>query len=173
MDTPFAQRTHEKMKEVLMNSEASGPSIHYYMIRGGSIKRNITIWESGLVGNEYIKAYGHYHVNDFEETYTMLAGEGMILLQSPIIDHSIDYFKVIKVKTGDIIVIPPRMGHLALNTSKTWLVTSDDSPTDLGHANYEPIREMKGFAYYVIEKDGKPDFIKNPFYKNVPEITFS
>ncbi|MDO8430766.1 MAG: glucose-6-phosphate isomerase family protein [Candidatus Taylorbacteria bacterium] len=173
MIQPFATRTHEKMKEVLMNPEAMGPDIHYYMIRGGSIKKNITIWESGTSGDEYIKAYGHYHKDDLEETYTILAGEGMILLQSPIIDSSVESFKVIKVKEGDTVRIPGSMGHLALNTGNTWFVTKDDSPTSLDHADYEPIRNMKGFAYYVIRKDDKPAFIKNPFYKTVPEIDIS
>ena len=39
MIQPYAARTHEKMKEVLMNPEASGPELHYYMIRGGSDKK--------------------------------------------------------------------------------------------------------------------------------------
>ena len=65
---PYAARTHEKMQEVLMQPEASGPAIHYYMIRGGSNKRNITVWEAGTVGNEYIKTYGHYHLGNLDET---------------------------------------------------------------------------------------------------------
>ena len=179
MIKPFAERTHEKMKEVLMNPEASGPAIHYYMIRGGSNKRNITVWEPGTIGGEYIKAYGHYHIGDLEEYYTILEGEGMILLQSPIVDGSIDSFKAIRVKTGAKIHIPKNTGHLALNTGKTWLVTSDDSPVNFeekdpvslpGHADYEVVRKMNGFAYYVIEKDGQPFFIKNPKYKNVPPV---
>ena len=40
------------MKDVLMNPEANGPDIHYYMIRGGSEKKNITVWETGTVGGE-------------------------------------------------------------------------------------------------------------------------
>ena len=177
----FAERTHDKMKDVLLYPEASGPDIHYYMIRGGSDKRNITVWEPGTVGGEYIKAYGHYHVGDLEEYYTILEGEGMILLQSPIEDRKIKSFKVIKVKAGDKIHIPKNTGHLALNTGKTWLVTSDDSPVNFeekdpvsmpGHADYESVRKMHGFAYYVVEKDGKPDFIKNPEYVDTPEIEF-
>ncbi len=179
MIKPFAERGHEKMKEVLMNPEASGPAIHYYMIRGGSDKRNITIWEPGTIGGEYIKAYGHYHVGDLEEDYTILEGEGMILLQSPIADGSVSSFKAIHVKTGNTIHIPKNTGHLALNTGKTWLVTSDNSPVNFeekdavslpGHADYEVVKNMNGFAYYVIEQDGKPVFVKNPKYNNVPPV---
>ena len=175
----FAERTHEKMREVLLHPDAQGPLIHYYMIRGGVEKRNITIWEAGTVGGEYIKAYGHYHIGNLEEDYTVLEGEGMMLLQSPIVDRSVESIKAINVKAGDKVHIPRNTGHLALNTGKTWFVTSDDSPVNFeeknpvslpGHADYESVRKMKGFAYYVVEKDGKPAFIKNPQYINIPEI---
>ena len=182
--TPYAERTHDKMKEVLMTPDASGPAIHYYMIRGGSEKRNITVWESGTVGDEYIKAYGHYHIIQFSETYKILEGEGLLLLQvrkkdasgTPI-DDEIESFKAIKVKAGDIITIPALAGHLMVNTGSTWLVTSDDSPVNLddsasmpAHADYEAVKRMHGFAYYVIKKDGQPIFIKNPNYISVPEV---
>lgn len=31
----YAARTHAEMKDVLMDPNAKGPEIHYYMIRGG------------------------------------------------------------------------------------------------------------------------------------------
>ncbi len=180
MIKPFAERTHTKMKDVLMNPNSPAPEIHYYMIRGGIHKKNITVWETGTVGGEYIKAYGHYHIGNLEEDYNIISGEGIILMQSPIINDSVEDFTAIFVKAGDKIHIPKNTGHLALNTGKTWLVTYDDSPVDFedrdpislpGHADYESVRTMRGFAYYVIEKDGKPAFVKNPTYKNVPEVT--
>ncbi|HEY9583766.1 MAG TPA: glucose-6-phosphate isomerase family protein [Candidatus Paceibacterota bacterium] len=179
MIEPFAKRDHEKMREVLMSPDSPGPEIHYYMIRGGSDKRNITVWGPGTIGGEYIKAYGHYHVGDLEENYTILEGEGIIILQSPIVNGSVESFKAIKVKAGDKVHIPKNTGHLAINIGKTWLVTSDDSPVDFhekdavsrpGHADYEPFRKMQGAAYYIVEKYGKPTLVKNKNYKNVPEV---
>lgn len=182
---PFADRPHEKMKEVLMHPEAEGPQVHYYMIRGGSGKTNITVWETGTVGGEYIKTYGHYHVGHLDETYHVLAGEGVILLQSrrknqsgnPI-DDEIEAFYAIKVKTGDRVFIPSGIGHLAVNVGKVWLVTSDDSPVNFaeadpvslpGHADYTPIKKLRGFAYYLVEENGKPALIKNHNYKYTAE----
>ncbi len=185
---PFASRPHEKMKDVLMDPSIVGPKIHYYMIRGGSDKRNITVWETGTVGGEYIKTYGHYHIIDFKETYTIAEGEGVLLLQirkkdgeGNWIDDEIDSFSAIKVKTGDIIPIPSFAGHALVNTGKTWLVTSDDSPVNLSgdsvsmpeHADYKVIEKMHGMAYYVIEKDGESALVKNPAYKSVPEAVIS
>jgi oxalate decarboxylase/phosphoglucose isomerase-like protein (cupin superfamily) len=182
---PYAQRTHEKMMEVLMDPKASGPEVHYHMIRGGSEKTNITIWEPGTVGGEYIKAYGHYHVGKLDETYKILSGEGFVVMQkrkldpkgNPI-DGEIESFKAVHVTAGDSVFIPSGMGHYAVNTGKTWLVTSDDSPVNFeekdpvslpGHADYEPFRKLHGAAYYIIDKKGKPEFVKNPNYKNIPE----
>jgi len=183
---PYASRTHEKMKEVLMSPDAPGPAVHYYMIRGGSDKRNITIWESGTVGGEYIKTYGHYHVDELDETYWILAGEGVILQQKLVVENGIpqqdkvEEFKAIPVKAGDSVYMPPNVGHLAVNTGKTWFVTADDSPVagtgDSSsmpvHADYERVKNMRGFAFYVIEKDGKPALIVNKLYKEVRTTDF-
>lgn len=185
---PFADRPQEKMREVLMTPDASGPEVHYYMIRGGKDKKNVTVWETGTVGGEYIKTYGHYHVGKLDETYWIVAGEGIVLLQirkqdsqgNPI-DNEIEKFYAIPVKAGDEVFIPSGTGHLVVNTGKTWLVTIDDSPVNFeeldpvslpGHADYEPVKNLKGFAYYVVEKDGKPTLVKNENYKSVPEAAW-
>ncbi len=183
---PFAQRTHEKMKEVLMDANASGPDVHYYMIRGGNEKRNITVWEPGTIGGEYIKTYGHYHILDFSETYRIIEGEGILLLQirkkdteGNWIDDEIESFKALRVKAGEEITIPAFSGHALVNIGKTWLVTSDDSPVNLtpqdtasmpAHADYEVIRRTQGLAFYVVEKDGEPMLVRNENYKVVPDV---
>lgn len=182
---PFAERGQDKMKEVLMNPNASAPAVHYYMIRGGSDKGNITVWESGVVGGEYIKTYGHYHVGDLDETYRILLGEGIVLLQkrqkdsvgNPV-DDQITEFHAVYLKAGEEIFIPSEYGHLMVNTGSSWLVTADDSPVNFGeahavsmpgHADYEAVRKMKGFAYYVVEEDSKPTLIRNTLYSSAPE----
>lgn len=178
---PFAERGHEKMREVLMSPDATGPAVHYYMIRGGTEKENITVWEPGTVGGEYIKAYGHYHIGDISETYHILRGEGILMLQrrEDGKDDEIATAIAVYAKAGDSLPIPTGIGHLMVNTGKTWLATADDSPVNFaekdpvslpGHADYETVRKMKGFAYFVVEKDGKPTFVKNPTYKSVPEV---
>ncbi len=184
MINPYASRSHEAMKDVLMNPAAAGPAIHYYMIRGGGEKTNITVWEPGQIGGEYIKAYGHYHVGKLDETYTVLQGTGIVIQQKrktdgaglPL-DDEIESFEARAVKPGDKVFIPSGNGHLALNTGTTWFVTSDDSPVNFeekaaasmpGHADYAPFKKLHGAAYYVIEKNGQPTLVKNPKYKTVP-----
>jgi len=184
----YASRPHEKMREVLMDPEAPGPAVHYYMIRGGSDQRNVTVWEPGKVGDEYIKTYGHYHVGDLDENYWILLGEGIALLQKLATDKNgnmipdvAEEFKAIRVKAGDKVYMPPAYGHLVANVGKTYFVTTDDSPVDFeekdpvslpGHADYELVKQMRGFAYYVVERDGKPALVKNPLYKEVQKTDF-
>lgn len=185
MFKPFAERSNDKMKEVLMSPGITGPEVHYYMIRGGKDKTNITVWETGMVDGEYIKTYGHYHVGNISETYSIIQGTGILLLQKrkvsidglPI-DDEIESFKALKVKTGDKIFIEPEIGHLIVNTGNIWLVTSDDSPVypdDVdpaglpGHADYKAVQKMGGFAYFVVEKEGVPTLVINPKYKIIPK----
>lgn len=164
-----------------MSPNASGPAFHYYMIRGGSRKHNITVWETGTVDNEYIKTYGHYHIGNLDETYRVLFGEGVVLQQKLVEKNGapqsdrVEEFKAIQVRAGDLIYMPPKYGHLVVNTGKTWLVTADSSPiagpddsaSMPGHADYEMVRAMRGFAYYVVKKEGKPALAVNKLYKEI------
>jgi glucose-6-phosphate isomerase len=183
---PFATRDQGKMKEVLMDPNALGPEIHYYMIRGGKDKKNVTVWETGTVGDEYIKTYGHYHIGNLDETYWFLEGEGIAVLQkrktgsdgNPV-DDEIDSIFAIKVKAGNSLFIPSGMGHLVVNIGSTWLVTADDSPVNFeevdpvslpGHADYEAVQRMHGFGYYLVAENGQPKAVPNTNYKNLPKL---
>lgn len=186
-------RDHAKMQEVLMNPEAQGPSIHYHMIRDEKNPatgkgNNITIWEAGKVGGEYIKTYGHYHIGDLDETYKVISGEGIIILQElavgadgKMIPDRVVKFIVKPVNEGDEVFIPANYGHLAVNTGNRFFVTWDDSPVNFegkaneasmpGHADYEMVKRTRGFAYYVVEgKDGKPALVRNKLYKDVQGV---
>lgn len=179
----YASRSHEAMQDVLMTPTAQGPSIHYYMIRGSSEIGNITVWEPGTVGTEYLKTYGHYHVGDLKETYHVLSGTGFAILQKRALDSAgqplndiIENFQLIPVQEGSVVHMDSGDGHLLVNTGSTFLVTTDDSPVHFttvdtaslpGHADYEAVKAMHGFAYYVVEHDGKPALVQNPLYKEI------
>ncbi len=177
----FIPRTHEKMREVLMDPQGMGPAIHYYMIRGGRDQKNITVWEPGTISGEYIKTYGHYHVGNIEESYSVLFGEGIALLQRLAVDSNgsiiadvVEEFKAIIVKPDDSIHMEPGWGHVLVNTCETFLVTSDNTVVSFddapvtgtsGHVDYLSVKSMQGFAYYVVEHNGKPALKRNPKYK--------
>lgn len=184
----YVARTHEKMQEVLMDPKGIGPAIHYYMIRGGRDQKNITVWEPGTISGEYIKTYGHYHVGAIEETYLVLFGEGIALLQRLAVDSNgtmipdeVEEFTALKVSPGDSLHMEPGWGHVLVNTGVTFLVTSDNTvvsfedipPVDsTGHVDYLSVKAMQGFAYYVVEHEGKPALKKNTHYKNVQKEDF-
>ena len=179
----LAVRTHEAMQPVLMDPTAPGPAVHYYMIRGGSDQRNVTVWEPGTVGGEYIKTFGHYHIGQLDETYTFVQGEGVLLLQKlekdangALLPARVAEFKAVQVKSGQTYFISAGYGHLVVNVGSTYFVTTDDSPVDFdehdpaslpGHADYQMVRQMRGFAFYVVERDGQPVLVKNPRYESV------
>ena len=173
------------MKDVLMELDAAGPDVHYHMVRGGKDLRNITIWEPGKVGKEYIKTYGHYHVGDISETYWIIYGEGVTIAQKrvvgsdgEIVDDEIEEIRIVRVKAGEAVYMPRGWAHAAVNIGEAFFATADDSPVNFeevdpsslpGHADYEPIKKMRGMAYYIVEENGQPTLVKNPTYKNVPE----
>jgi len=180
----LALRTHKKMQDVLMDQNGVGPTVHYYMIRGGVDQKNTTVWEPGTISGEYIKTYGHYHVGELSENYLFAYGQGVALLQKlaeaengDLIADEVEEFQAISVKTGDNVFMPLKFGHLVVNTGQTYLVTIDDSPVDFedrdpvsfpGHADYELVRQMRGFAYYVVEdENGNPALKRNPLYKSI------
>ena len=170
---------------MLMSPDANGPQVHYYVIRGGMDKTNVTVWEVGKVGEEYIKTYGHYHAGEISETYKILQGEGVFLLQKRktgidgnLLDDTLESFIAVKVKENDKVFIPSGYGHLVVNTGKTWLVTSDNSPVNFekkdpvslpGHAEYSAVKKMHGFGYYLVEEKGQVKLIKNGNYKDLPQ----
>ena len=194
-----APRSHAKMTEVLMSPSAIGPDIHYWMVRGNVLDKepndgqawsgnNITIWEIGKAGREYIKTYGHVHAGNLSETYKILEGNGIALLQKLAVDKTgnmipniVEEFRAVPVRKGQELYIPEGIGHLVVNIGGDVLVTQDDSPVHLsdsdpsawpGHADYELVRQMRGFAYYVVEHNGKPAFIINYLYKEVRSNDF-
>jgi oxalate decarboxylase/phosphoglucose isomerase-like protein (cupin superfamily) len=182
-----AERSHEEMKPVLFAPDATGPNTHYYMIRGGSQLGNITAWIPGTIGGEYIKAFGHYHITDFVETYTVIHGEGVMVMQKRgNSNDTLESFIAVKLTKGQSISIPAFWGHGMINTGTEWLITVDDSPVSVpsnntdskeadapSHADYEPIRTQKGFGYYLVEGEKNAvEFIKNPTYTTLPEVQF-
>lgn len=173
------------MKDVLLHPEADAPDVFYHMVRGGKDLRNITIWEPGKVGNEYIKTYGHYHVGNIEETYWIIYGEGITIAQKRIIgsdgepvDDETEDIIIVRVKAGEAVYMPRGWAHAAVNIGETFFATADDSPVNFedvdpsslpGHADYDSIKRMRGMAYYIVEKDGEPTLVKNPTYTKVPD----
>lgn len=148
------------LREVLMNPSAEGPESVYVMIRG---EPNITVLVPGKIGREFTKTHGHYHKDNRSETYKVLFGEGKMLIQN----RDASNVQLLEMKVGQEVVVPEGHAHTMINTGKGPLVTVDGCPPDVGTNvnDYEPIKEKRGFAKYIIENEiGEVELVPNPAY---------
>lgn len=178
-----ATRLLKEMKEVLVDKEITVPSELYYMYRslhkikdGADIRKNklrydVSVIRSDRLGNEFMKTAGHYHPGYFGELYEILSGAAWCLLQKrDDKDHKIiEDVILVKAKTGDKIVIPPKYGHILINVGKRDLVASNWVSSEFS-SEYELYKQMQGAAYYIFEDNLGERFEVNPQYKSVPKI---
>lgn len=150
------------MKPVLKDPEALGPDPVYEVYKdldNGWI--NKTILSSGNYSGEFPKTFGHYHADGKTEIYHIESGNGLLILQDE------NQVLLIKVNAGQDVTIQPQFGHAWVNIGTTPLISYDDhqDPQD----NYQPIAEKHGLAYYIMDDNGQPQAVPNPYYKNRPE----
>lgn len=125
----------------------------------GHLQHCTSVVFPGKVGDEYFMTKGHFHARrNTGEIYLGLQGEGWILLQD-----EADTIKVLPIKPGVIVYIPPGWAHRTVNTGKVPLVFFAVYPGEAGH-DYGVI-EKKGFAQLVVERNGVPVLIPNPNYR--------
>jgi glucose-6-phosphate isomerase len=137
----------------------------YYIFRGvkekNEIRYDITVIPPNLLGKEFVKTKGHYHIGNFGELYKVLAGEGIFLMQKK--DLSDVYF--VRAKRGDFVKIPPNYGHTIINPSgKTLKIANWVSK--YCQSDYQSIEKMGGFCYYYTI-DG---WVENKNYKKIPKL---
>lgn len=114
----------------------------------------------GKVGKEYYMTKGHFHqVLDTAEVYYTLSGEGYMLMETPEGEWTAE-----ALSAGKAVYVPPRWAHRSINTGETPLITFFTFRGDAGH-DYGTI-ELKGYRRLIVEgKDGKPEIIENPKWK--------
>lgn len=137
----------------------------YYMHRGvkteNDIRYDITVIPKGMLGEEFIKTKGHYHIGNYGELYKVLAGEVIFLIQKK--DLKDAYY--VKTKKGEYISIPPGYGHVAINPSYKTLRLANWVSKDC-KSDYESIEKKKGFCYYYTISG----WLKNKSYKKIPTL---
>ena len=176
METKLSVRKISEMREVTMSSEAlakedDGSVVEdtYYMIRRPGM--NLTILPEYRLGREYPKTYGHFHEPESEETYEVLLGEAAILIQRG--TDPVEEIKLIKLKKGDSFTVPKGYAHSLINLGEGPVVTLDDYDPAEFRNNYDPIREKRGFAHYLLEEDKELKATPNSNYAEVPSLKIS
>jgi glucose-6-phosphate isomerase len=163
------------MREILADKEfaKNAPNIDlYYMYRSlekkDGLRYDITVIPTKVLGNEYNKTKGHFHVGEFQEIYTILEGSAIYLMQK--LDEAgnvIDVYAV-KAEKGDSIIIPSNYGHVTINPSKTEDLKMANWVCENCKSDYSSFENLQGACYYYT----KQGWIKNENYKNVPELRF-
>ena len=162
-------KTHKEIEDVLMDPKFKGVKEPYFVIREAA--QNITIVSPGLNGDEYNKTYGHFHAYMGVEIYNCLYGQGLLIMQRNDESGEAKEFKVITIYNGKQVEVPSGFGHCLVNIGKGFLVTLDNAPDFVKGHEYEPVKEKRGFAYWIVEKKGEVAFERNPSYKVHPQIT--
>ena len=169
----------DDMKKVCYDQEwfASAENFElYFMYRGiekkNGIRYDITVIPANMLGNEFVKTKGHYHIGKYQEVYTVLEGQAIYLMQKKKIDDEIEDIYVVKAKKGDVVVIPSDYGHITINPSSiedlkmaNWI--DSDCKSD-----YSLFENFKGDCYYYLATENGASWVKNEHYKNIPDLRF-
>ncbi len=126
----------------------------------GDVAYGTSITYPGKVGDEYFMTKGHFHtVLDTAEVYYCLRGHGYMLMENPEGD-----WEAQELTPGKAVYVPGRYAHRSVNVSPDEpLITFFAFPGHAGH-NYGAI-ETQGFRKLIVERDGKPEFVDNPRWK--------
>lgn len=162
-------KTGQELKDVLMDPKATGVKEAYFVIH--SDDQNITALSPGKFGVEFNKTYGHFHNYQGVEIYNCLYGQGILVMQRNDEDGEAKEFKIVTLHPGRQVGIPAGFGHSIINVGKGFLVVLDNAPNSSKAHNYKPVKEKRGFAYYIVEKKGEVGFEANPNYKVHPQIS--
>jgi glucose-6-phosphate isomerase, archaeal len=174
--TPDVRHLND-MREVLYDKDFSknSPDMDlYYMYKNlkleDGLKYNITITLSKMLGFEFNKTAGHYHMGPMKELYNVMEGEAIFLMQKGNAEKIEDVY-VVKAKAGESAFIKSDYGHVTINPSDKDLKTQDWSPIET-KSDYSLFKEMQGACYYYVKDESGEKWIKNENYKSVPEIRF-
>ncbi len=170
------------LSPVLADSYAEGVDPVYWVFKEASKGKweNITIIASGLIGNEYPKTFGHYHSSFVNETYHLVSGKGILVLQKKHFDKEsgvwtpeiVDEVFFVTANPGDSVIITPEYGHSWSNIGDEPLISFDDWRSGHQNSDYEEIQRLKGLAYYLTFQEGKMKVVPNTNYVNHPQPVF-
>jgi glucose-6-phosphate isomerase len=155
----------------------------YFMYRGlerkGELRYDVTVVPAKMLGNEFNKTKGHYHVGAYPELYMVLEGEAIYLLQKLNSEGQVEDVYAIHTKKGECAIMPPFYGHITINPSKNKELKMANWLSDNCKSDYSPFVKMRGACYYYVKNgpasakgSGEASWIKNENYKDTPKLRF-
>jgi len=150
----------------------------YYMYRGleekNGLRYDITVIPPTMLGLEFVKTKGHYHLGNWQEIYIVLEGVAIYLMsrlkksdeakEKGIIE---DVYAV-SAEKGDVIIIPPLYGHTTINPSESEELKMANWVCPQCKSDYSIYEKLQGACYYYL----KSGWTKNNNYKTVPSLRF-
>jgi glucose-6-phosphate isomerase len=144
----------------------------YFMYRGieqkNGLRYDITIIPAKMIGFEFVKTKGHYHLENWQEVYTVLKGTAIYLLQKKNLNGEISDVYAVTAKESESIIIPPGYGHVTINPSEAEELTMANWISPDCKVDYLSYEKLQGACYYYT----KNGWIKNKNYQNTPELRF-
>jgi glucose-6-phosphate isomerase len=129
---------------------------HAFITEQTDMALGMSVIAAGKVGNEYYMTKGHLHESDVQSVvYYCVSGKGLLLM-----DDLKDDFQALPFSAGTAIHIPPQYAHRVVNIGTEKLTFVSVFHVAAGHV-YQSVAEA-GFAYLVMDVDGKPTLIPNP-----------
>lgn len=134
------------------------------------VRYDVTVMPPLLLGEEYVKTRGHYHLQNDEffshpEIFEVLEGEAQFLMQRRQSEEVADTSLQI-AKQGQCVLVPPNCGHVMINASLERLVVGNLISRACIQL-HSPYAEKRGAAFYVLA-GGR--LVRNPRYSEMPEM---
>lgn len=181
-------RTLAEASYAFLDTEEGAMTELYYMYRDVArdidrgllskhgLRFDITVIMPGLIGKEYNKTVGHYHPVKsgtnctYPEVYEVLSGEATYLLQCGGKEAGqVSDAYVVVARAGDKVVIPPGYGHVTINAKNAPLVMTNWVAAEFSSV-YGEIKDLRGGAFYLLEKNDAPEWSPNPRYISLPSL---
>jgi len=139
-------------------------------VRRHGLRYDVTVMPPLLVGEEYVKTFGHHHlplgsVEAHPEVFEVLEGEARFLIQRQR-GVEVTGVSLVMAHEGDRVPVPPGRGHVIVNASSRRLVTGNLISQSCVQI-YDQYLERRGGAFYVLTSER---LVKNPRYPSLPEV---
>ena len=170
----ISSRCINDMKNVLYDRQWTKTAHNfevYFMHRGvmkkEGLRYDITVIPNRLLGKEFAKTKGHEHLGNYGELYITLRGRAIYLLQK-FRNGKIEDIYAVKTGKGDVVIIPPKYGHITINPSRKEELKTANWLDEKSQHVYDVIDKKQGACYYYTT-DG---WVKNKKYKKIPRLRF-
>lgn len=193
----YSTRELEALRPVLMDPDAGGPDVIYWMYRDTGMPEDAALGEAHdlrydlsafrgvTLGPEFMKTSGHYHPLipgrdvEFPEVYEVLYGEALYVMQK-VDDYSaspeeveVEDVIMVRVSAGQKVIMPPGYGHVTVNTLDRPLLMAN-WVSDRFSSFYGSVAEARGFSWYVVSDGGTPSYLENKSYaRGVPAVRWA